>query len=97
MAQQLFLREGWLQKRGATNKAYKKRFFRLDKESLKYFKDESSSIERGHINDISEICDFNQDETKFILKPNHSTGRTYYLKAESADDKARWVKAISEV
>jgi hypothetical protein len=93
--------EGWLWKRGFVNTAYKKRFFRFDGANLRYFENESSSIERGTIQ-VSKIriveSEFilQHDCCEFILKPKLKTDRTYYLKADSADEKGSWMSAISQ-
>jgi hypothetical protein len=132
-------KEGWLWKRGFFNTEYKRSFFRFDGANLRYFKNESSSIELGRIK-VSKIrsieseespyvfssgttsvdhdsvctdlqhelfplqptiftakddCEFILHDCEFILKPKQKTGRTYYLKADSADEKGSWMSAIS--
>ena len=66
----------------------------MDEEVLRYFANESSSIERGSITSITEIL---SNENEFIVKTKHGKGRTYQLKAQSTEDRVAWVNAITKV
>ena len=99
--QQLGAREGWLHKKGVYNPSYRKRFFRLQGNALRYFKTPEAS-ERGivKLQDITVNTDVKGEPLAFVLSPTKGTPRLsrppYVLKANDEADKIAWVTAISQ-
>jgi len=49
------LKEGWLSKRGEYNKSYKKRYFRIEKNLLAYFSNQSEVRPKGAMYGIGKL------------------------------------------
>ena len=96
---------GTLSKRGPrTQSALQKRFFALDARLLYYFKDGTSAEPLGKIPLGPPVAGFAvQDGAgfQFSLHTAHTdeagNPRTYYLEAQSAQDKQKWMEELDAV
>ncbi|CAB3371045.1 sesquipedalian-1-like [Cloeon dipterum] len=90
-------REGFLLKRGETNKGYQKRWFVLKGNLLFYFEKKTDKEPVGIV--ILEGCtiELTEDEENFGFKiVFHGPGnRSYYLAAESQESMEGWMKVLS--
>mmetsp|Transcript_14109 Transcript_14109/g.19810 ORF Transcript_14109/g.19810 Transcript_14109/m.19810 type:complete len:240 (+) Transcript_14109:141-860(+) len=88
--------QGYLQKQGAINKAFKTRYFRLVERPCQvwYYKNESSRTPRGGI----KLCNSGVEITTSIPCMIHvKTGsRTYTLQAKSEVEAAEWTKVMGD-
>jgi len=86
--------EGWLRKRGAINKAWKRRFFKLHDGKLLYFKSRQQTAPQGTV-DLRD-CALTIDDTPsyrlFIKSPHFK--RVYELEAGSIAELQEWKAAI---
>lgn len=92
------IRKGWLWKRGAVNKAYKKRYFRMHAMSLSYYVDEFAKKMQGAINLEGAILvdarEENEHKWGFTLV---SGQRAYVLKALDEDDFEDWRTILRKI
>lgn len=97
------VRMGYLQKRGRVNTAFQRRFFRLFSDgALGYTDREGSRKERGRIQ--VQNCDVlidgsgsrDRSASHFLISEKNGS-RVYVLKAESAQDRDKWMKDIQKV
>jgi hypothetical protein len=95
--------EGWLVKQGKLIKSWKRRWFRLDKSSIQYYKsDQAGARAQGTISlkDVVQPSGQYTERAKIVAKPHclilHTRQRTYFFAAETEEELERWMKAISE-
>jgi len=95
--------EGWLVKQGKLIKSWKRRWFRLDKSSIQYYKtDQASAGAQGTISlkDVVQPSGQYTERAKIDGKPHclllHTRQRTYFFAAETEEELDRWMKAITE-
>ena len=85
------LKEGWLRKQGATNKAFKKRYFVLNKyQQLKYYEDDKRETYLGHIN-CTKINHINNgkifgSDLRYTLDLN-TPNRKWIIAAKDGDER----------
>lgn len=96
LLKQLTIKSGYLLKKGERRKTWKKRYFVLRPDRLCYYKDDREYQILHHIA-VSEVHACAQVEVK---KHENSFGivtpkRTFYVKAESAEQADDWVKQIN--
>ena len=96
---------GWLYKRGDVHKSWKKRYFVLSEQSFQYFKKDKDALTRNmagliplkdcEITEASGVQRKNDGNTFSIFNP--TSGRYYYLWAETQEAKADWLKSLKQV
>ena len=105
----VILKAGYLSKRGAAVKSWKRRFFVLSSDkTLSYYKKEGNAKVQGRISlENSSVSDPPASATKsnsFLLfsaesfsknPKNTKRNRTFVIQAEKEKDKLEWMKAIS--
>ncbi|XP_060582697.1 arf-GAP with dual PH domain-containing protein 1-like [Ruditapes philippinarum] len=97
-----FLCEGFLWKKGPRNEPYKKRWFTLDRRKLMYLSDPLSPIPKGEVYighkdagySVANSTKNKSDILEFVLE---TTERGFELKAESIEDKEKWIVALTNV
>eukprot|EP00730_Choanoeca_flexa_P010152 TRINITY_DN1604_c0_g1_i1.p1 TRINITY_DN1604_c0_g1~~TRINITY_DN1604_c0_g1_i1.p1 ORF type:complete len:313 (+),score=43.44 TRINITY_DN1604_c0_g1_i1:139-1077(+) len=96
-------RSGYLQKRGAFNTQFKRRWFELKGNLLFYFRNEDDSDPLGVIimtDCRPETCDASPDPNLFVFRLKFDFGisgtREYELAAETEKDMMAWMKAIAD-
>eukprot|EP00457_Paulinella_chromatophora_P000602 gb/GEZN01000602.1/.p1 GENE.gb/GEZN01000602.1/~~gb/GEZN01000602.1/.p1 ORF type:complete len:1287 (-),score=152.34 gb/GEZN01000602.1/:186-4016(-) len=89
-------KSGWLFKRGANNRNFKRRYFILRDDSLKYYKDQTAKTPSGVIfipeARIVTYVDKKSDHAFRLTAPKMN--RVYELHAESQDSMKLWIKHI---
>eukprot|EP00300_Choanocystis_sp_HF-7_P006711 c14861_g1_i2.p2 GENE.c14861_g1_i2~~c14861_g1_i2.p2 ORF type:complete len:155 (-),score=35.98 c14861_g1_i2:48-512(-) len=99
------IKQGELMKRGGFNKGWKKRFFVLEFNVLRYYVDQRSFIQNkqpqgGFIFDKGwKVTESDQDFGReyghlFHVGPDPKTDRVYILAARSKEERAAWITAI---
>lgn len=94
---------GFLIKRGHVRRNWKRRWFTLDKDNLKYYTSRRHGRLKGTI-EVRNIVSVRPANRLFKLyKASHtfmieqSTGKTYYLVADTTDSCSVWMNIISKV
>ncbi|XP_057682149.1 pleckstrin homology domain-containing family A member 1-like isoform X2 [Corythoichthys intestinalis] len=93
------IKAGFCVKQGAVMKTWKRRFFMLDQNDLRYFKSDSDSeaLRVISLKDILKVQECEQSE--LMLRDNLfevvTTSRTFYLQTDSPDDMHSWIKSIT--
>lgn len=90
-------RTGWLSKRGAYNKAFKRRYFRLlSSGALCYFKDDKASKSLGVIELVgSEVRPGTESDRTFEVST--AGGRVFVLQADDAKAAKEWFESVTKV
>ncbi|KAH3863647.1 arf-GAP with dual PH domain-containing protein 1-like [Dreissena polymorpha] len=95
--------EGWLNKRGPNMEPYKRRWFTLDRRKLMYHSEPLAAIPKGEMyigyKDVGYSVENNNtrgkgDPLEFLLK---TPDRDYFLKAETSEDKDRWIDVLTSI
>jgi hypothetical protein len=78
----------------------------LEREALRYYKNESVATEKGVIDDVADVvvgplvcnCSFSLKSRgcEFHVIPKEPKGRIYFLSADSEDERNAWMHAILE-
>jgi phosphatidylethanolamine-binding protein (PEBP) family uncharacterized protein len=100
------IEEGWMDKKGHLIKNWRKRYFSLDmeKKTFNYYADEEKSIFKGTYN-ITEASTVIMSETEhdgyafaFTLTAlkNNTTLSTLFMATDTAEERDKWVAALSE-
>ncbi|XP_052768572.1 arf-GAP with dual PH domain-containing protein 1-like isoform X2 [Mya arenaria] len=98
-----FACEGWLSKRGPKKERYRRRWFTLDRRKLMYFSEPLGAVPKGEAYIGHRDAGFSIENTnsygkvdplEFILKTSE---RDFDLKAETIDDKDRWINVLNTV
>ncbi|XP_065826368.1 golgin subfamily A member 6-like protein 22 isoform X2 [Oscarella lobularis] len=98
------LKEGFLTKapdlstKSAFSKKWKKRWFVLKSDGeMNYYEDEKSKKSLGTIrlSDCTEVTDAEADVRRFNCLALHTTGRVYYVEAETKEEIDAWFKAFA--
>mmetsp|Transcript_47271 Transcript_47271/g.75926 ORF Transcript_47271/g.75926 Transcript_47271/m.75926 type:complete len:271 (+) Transcript_47271:156-968(+) len=91
-------KEGYLEKTGYFNTAYKKRFFRLFEDGkLQYFEDEKSDKANGELdlkNTVMNTVPYENGENHFILEFGKLTTREMRIKAKTQEDLKEWLETL---
>lgn len=88
-------KEGFLRKKGAVNKAYKKRFIIVENDNLSYYKKKGDKpINSLSITDCT-ICTLPSGIEFTIESPYFD--RIFQFKADTTDDCSAWVKILEEL
>jgi len=83
---------GFLKKRGAKNVAWKRRYFVLQDYRLRYYTNPAQDYEKGSIDLRTQFkINVHGGENEFQIWTEH---RTYYLRADNARDKGKWVETL---
>jgi len=99
---QLVLKEGFLVKKGALRKNWKRRWFELTETKLSYFKKKKKKRE-GEVKswmgmiDIPLVQNVEQDQTDKTTFYIYTAKRIYPVRADSADEVQDWIMAIRKV
>jgi len=89
-------KSGWLTKEGGSWKSWKRRFFLLEDGKLSYFKRESDKVPKGSINleSSGHIRGVEYRGKKYIFQIQ-TPSRTYFMQADSAQERDNWVEALN--
>jgi len=102
MSDDSFDLEGWIWKEGFFNRNYRRRYFRLRGNILRYYADDHlDSKEKGSINvatvKVVPVSDDNGPNRSFNLHPNCLVSRTFRLRTDTIAEKHAWINALSRV
>ena len=93
-------KRGFLQKRGDSNKRYRRRWFILSDSALAYYEDEFTPVAKGII-DLANVLRVEEnplamDENQRFCFGVQVPNRLYAIQANNNSDRARWISAIKE-
>ncbi len=90
---------GWLHKKGAIVKSYKRRWMVLRGNTLQWYESERQPSPQGSMELVlgEHIVVDTPGDVKFEIHPKEAKERSYFFKAESSSDKKRWLAALQEV
>ena len=90
--------EGWLQKKGHIITSWKKRFFVLEGQTLKYYETDDLKKEKGQyvIDENSRVELHTSDSLKFTLFAIGSGGQELELLAKKREDVTAWKNALEQ-
>ena len=93
------VKEGWLEKEGGSNKALKRRYVTLSRESLAYYKAEGDQDPAGEIliDDVQKVAISERPGGPIGALEVSVVGRVYYLVAENMRVRDDWVAAIADL
>lgn len=93
-------KQGWMQKKGGHRRNWNKRWFVMKGAFLYYYTDENCFItgvrHKGVIPLKDVLCQiFFHRKRNFCFEVQHDERRTFYLQADTEEDKYDWIEAIS--
>lgn len=94
----LLKKSGILAKKGAVRHSWRKRFFGLTQEDLKYWTSSDQKVLKGSI-DLrlgGEVRKSETAELTFLIKP-HGDYRTWQLRASTQQELDSWIRSIDQV